>query len=430
MDNHSARRHATWAASATARNIVCAGAIAMNELIDAQENEAAAWGTACHQIAEACIREEYNAGASLNVAIKVGKFEFIVDEDMAFCAQDYVDYCADEVKKEPCKFWIEENFSLKALEPPYDAGGTGDFILYRPASWHLKVIDLKGGRGVVVEATGNPQMRTYAIGALLAHPELDVETVEVAIVQPRAPHKDGRIRTETFHVADLLEWTSDLLVHMRRSRAAYDAFQTLPPNSRLAFEAWSEAWLTTGQCTFCDAKSICVKYKREALATIPAKAKEWFEGTAEELPDVSNAPMLMSPEELAHALNGLDMLSDYIKALRERAHREAERGVQIPGWELAEKVGNRAYLEKDQAKLAKELKLVLNIGDEEIYERSIRSVAQLEKVLGSKRKAEFAKLEKKIWERPIKGTDLVRVSKTGRAPAASKPAKFFEAMEN
>jgi hypothetical protein len=78
----------------------------------------------------------------------------------------------------------------------------------------LEVVDLKGGRGVVVEVKGNPQLRTYALGAMLANPGIDVSHVQVTIVQPRAPHKDGRIRSERFHVADLVEWTAELMAAM------------------------------------------------------------------------------------------------------------------------------------------------------------------------------------------------------------------------
>ena len=50
--------------------------------------------------------------------------------------------------------------------------------------------------------TGNKQMRTYALGALLAHPGKAVDTITVTIVQPRANHPDGIIRSETFDVVE------------------------------------------------------------------------------------------------------------------------------------------------------------------------------------------------------------------------------------
>src|SRR5690606_6882742 len=116
----------------------------------------------------------------------------------------------------------EERFSLDALEPPFEAGGTGDFVAWFEQDRRLEIVDFKNGRGVV-DVEGNPQLRTYALGAMLHHTALAVDTVTVTIVQPRAAHKDGRIRSETFHVADLIAWTADLLKAMQRSKAAKEA---------------------------------------------------------------------------------------------------------------------------------------------------------------------------------------------------------------
>ena len=56
MNNyHHTRTHAAWAASATARNTTCAGAMAMATLAGPEvESGTAAWGTATHQLAQKC----------------------------------------------------------------------------------------------------------------------------------------------------------------------------------------------------------------------------------------------------------------------------------------------------------------------------------------------------------------------------------------
>jgi hypothetical protein len=292
----------------------------------------------------------------------------------------------------------------------------------------MEVVDLKNGMGVV-NVNENKQLRTYALCALLNTPNVTgVKTITSTIVQPRAPHKDGCIRSETYHVADLIDWSVDLLARMRLSKQALTEFEALDGN-RVKFDAWAETWLTTGSCTFCPAEGICPKRRKEALSIMGGTAKRWFEEPTTDAPLViSNAPELASPEELAHWLDGLEALEAWIKAVRGYAHSAAERGVQIPLWEIVDKIGNRAWMEKDEAKLVAVLKAKLALTDDQVFERSVRSVAQIEKVLGAKRKAELTALEKELWEKPRKGTNLVRIDKTGREPAKSMAEKYNESV--
>jgi hypothetical protein len=441
-DAHHTRSHSAWAASATARNTTCAGAMAMVTLAGPEvESEAAAWGTACHQLAERCLSLTVDAVYYLGSIEKTESFSFTVDEEMAGCAQEFIDYCRERIaeytaddKTGVCTWWLERNFSLDALDPPFEAGGTGDCILWFPKWKMLEIVDLKGGRGVVVEVKGNAQARTYGLGAMLEFPELDVEIVRSTIVQPRAPHKDGRIRSEEIHVADLVDWTSWLSLKMRLSKDAIDEFPGI--ENRVDFDDWAEIWLTTGACTFCPAEGFCPKRRKEALAAAGQKAVDWFEDPTAVVPVALNAPAISSAEELGHTLDGLEALESWIKAVRAHAHTRAERGEKIPGWMLAEKIGNRAWIDADEDdndieafKLAEKIRKALKIDDEQnlFVPSKVKSVAQIEKVLGS-RKTELAKLEGKLWHKPVKGTNLVSETKTTRTPAKSKPEQHFEAL--
>jgi Protein of unknown function (DUF2800) len=426
-DAHHTRGHSVWSASATSRNAVCAGAIAMETMCEDRETEAAAWGTCAHQIGERCLRVGTDANQYLGDIEKSGKFEFVVDDEMDNCSQEYVDYCRGRLAEykaatgEDAQFWVEKNFSLEKINPSLEAGGTCDCTMYFPLSRLLEIVDLKGGRGVVIEVAGNPQMRSYALGAMLNLPNILIETVRVTIVQPRAQHRDGAIRSETFHVADLLEWAADLLGLMRRSRQALDEFNEIQGDS-VAFDAWAEKWLTTGQCIFCPAKAICPKVREEVLARIPEVAAKWFEDIFVPTPSViSNLPRTGSPEQLAHDLDGLEMIEEWISALRMYAHAQAENGVNIPGYQLADRIGNRAWI--DEVKASESL-AAMGLPEKQIFEQKFKSPAQIEKILGSKRKAEIEPLV----HRPVRGTNLVAASKTTRPPAASKVETYFEKL--
>ena len=288
----------------------------------------------------------------------------------------------------------------------------------------MEVVDLKNGMGVV-DVNENKQLRTYALCALLNAPSANVKTITSTVVQPRAPHKDGRIRSETYHVADLIDWTVDLLARMRLSKQALTEFEALD-GSRIAFDAWAEKWLTTGACTFCPAEGICPKRRKEALSIMGDTAKRWFEEPTTDDPlIVGNAPDIASPEELAHWLDGLEALESWIKAVRGYAHGAAERGVDIPNWMIVDKIGNRAWI--DEVK-ASEALVALGLGEKEIFESKMRSPAQIEKQLG-KRKAELAALEGKIWEKPIRGTNLVSAAKSTRTAAKGLTERHNEKLE-
>lgn len=419
MVDHGSRDHATWSASATERNWNCSGALAMTKDLPEQTNEAADWGTCCHQISEKCLREGVQAIDFLGTIEKGKKYEFEVDEEMVETAQMYVDYVRKRVIEAAPKnvnpaslLQIEQRFSLASLKPPFEAGGTGDAVIYFPLEKLIEVVDLKGGRGVVVEAKGNKQGRTYGLGAMLANPQLVVERIRVTIVQPRAGHQDGRIRSETFHVADLIEWTTDLLEKMHRSKKAMIDRPTM--NSTV----WEREYLNAGDhCgkTFCKAAGFCPALERKALDT----AGVWFDDLDQ--PRLSNTPDMLSPERAAQLLDAADMIGEYINAVRAYWHSQAEMGIEIPNYVLVDKIGRRKWKEADETVVA----TLKAKGVDDPFTRKVVSPAQAEKLLGTKRKAELAEL----IETPVNGTNLTRADKTTRKAATPSVNKHFSVLD-
>lgn len=429
--NHADRGHAQWSASSTSRNVTCAGAIAMATLAGPEkESEHAARGTACHEISEKSLNGGQDPSFFLGSSVKTKEREIEIDEEIVEGATEYVDYVRSQ-RVDPAlsgaKVWIEQHFSLAALNPPLEAGGTGDAVIYFPALKLLEIVDLKFGRGVV-DPEGNPQLRTYALGAILAFPDLEVDRIKVTIVQPRAPVKGETIRSETFHVAEIIDWTDDLLKSMKRARDALDEFEQIG-GSRVLFDEWAEKWLQPGACKFCKAEGICPKLRNKALAIAPEAIQAWFEDpTLVTPPDAkANMPELLSPEERGHILDGLEMLEDFIKAVRASEHTRAERGDPAAGWQLSDKIGNRKFVEKDEKKLVSLLGEKLNLKTEHLFAPAkVKSPAEIQKMIGDKRKAEIDAL----CERPKTGTNLVSASKTTRPPAKSKVETFAEEVKD
>jgi hypothetical protein len=308
MTDHAARDHATWSASASERLWACPGSLTLNAGLADKESEAAAWGTAAHEVAERCLRTGNDAVHYLGMIVSTKSHKIEVDDEVAECAQVYVDYV--RAQWGDGTLLIEQKFDLAAINPPFEAGGTGDAVILKPDLGLLEIVDLKGGRGIVVEATGNKQLRTYALGAILANPG-PWRTVKATIVQPRAPHPDGRIRSEEFHVADLIDWTTDLLDAMKKAAEAQRYFG--------GGANWPSLYLKAGtHCTFCKAAATCPALAGRALE----EARTFFkpEGGLATPPEPTSLTMAQIVRVLDHA----DMLQNWLNAVRAYAQDQAE----------------------------------------------------------------------------------------------------------
>ncbi|WP_035670047.1 DUF2800 domain-containing protein [Bradyrhizobium liaoningense] len=416
--DHSEREHDEWSASSTERNVTCAGAIALNSRVKTpeKESEAAAWGTACHQLSEKCFKTGKDADEYIGTVEKTKQRKIEVDEEVAETTQMYVDYVRNrlaEYKKHagpngaPAVVHHEQRFSLAALKGPFPAGGTGDTVMYFPVWKLIEIVDLKGGRGLV-EAAGSYQLRSYALGAMLTNQGLNIEKVRTTIVQPRAAHKDGRIRSETLDVADLVEWTADLVAAMRRSKQACDEFDTMP------FAAWSAKWLTPGKCKFCPSEGSCPALEQRALDAVGV----WFDDL--DKPQISNSPANDTPEKLAETLDLLDMIQDWISARRAFAHQQAEAGVVIPNYILVPKQGREKWKDEDGVEAKVKQACALLSVDKYLNPAKLKTPKQIRKALGKKEN-----LVAGLSVTPSEGTNLVRADKTTRQAVPSAVDKFF-----
>lgn len=414
MADHGARAHATWSASASDRLWACPGSLALTAGLPDKESEAAAWGTACHQVSEKCLRGGKDAVDFLGTTEKTKAHSFAVDEEMAETAQVYVDYVRGQVFKimDARSFvFYEQKFSLAKINPPFDAGGTGDAVILDAGRKTIEIVDLKGGRGVVVEAVGNKQLRTYALGAVLANPG-DWRTVRVTIVQPRAPHPDGRIRSEEFDVIDLFDWTVDLQEAMLRAKRAVDC--DVPEEFYDFLEAGDH-------CIFCKAKATCPALQQTALA----EAHTYFkpEGGMAQPP----APQTLTMEQMVRVLDHADMIQNWLNAVRAYAQDQAEMGVDVAAGDsvyvLTPKRATRKW--RDETDVDAICKATGRDAGEFFNEPKLMSPAQVEKVVGKKG---FAALSDLVVAESS-GFNLTRSDKTTRGAVAAPAKTFFQPIE-
>jgi hypothetical protein len=357
---HAARAHVELAPSKASQWLNCPGSILLSRGVKDQGSWYADEGTAAHELGEKCLRSGTNPHDHLGLVIKVKDKEFTVDSEMAENVCVYVNHVRSLQSRAGLGGLIEARFYLDKgqLNPPGPMGGTSDFTLHDPKLRRLDVVDLKYGAGTLVEVNNNPQLRYYALAAV---DELklygQVDEVHVTIVQPRADHPDGPVRTEVLSIADIIDFSIDLLD---------GAHLALTPNAPLK---------TGSHCKFCKASAQCPAKQAEALAVLEGEF-ELDDAPAMELPD----PRLLPIERLASYLDKFDILDSWMKNCWQVVFEQAQAGVHIPGKKLVAKKANRkwAVSEEDVLKLARKLKF----GKKEIYDSKLRSPAQLEKVFG------------------------------------------------
>ena len=280
-----------------------------------------------------------------------------VSQEMAHAVCDYVDYVKREA--EGNLLLVEQRVDFSDVIGVPDSFGTSDAVVI--AGDLIKIIDLKYGMGVRVEAEENEQLQLYALGALENYALLgEFKTVKMAIVQPRLDH--------------ISEWqisVEDLRAFGGRARdAALDAME-------LTRRVVSRDDLAPGekQCKFCKAKAICPALAEFVQATVDAD----FENL--DADEIKTAPMGMGPNYLGVALAAVPLIEDWCKAVRAKAESELLAGRPVTGFKLVRgRNGQRRW--GDEARAAEILEQHLG---KAAFDTSLISPAAAEKKLkGSK----------------------------------------------
>jgi len=394
---HADRAHAVLGASSAHRWMACPGSVRLAADAPRRSSRYADEGTAAHQLAERCLRE--NAPVVTPAAFYIGQDEYVgsdpweVTEDMAEAVQVFLDTVRGAMQPGD-ELLTEVRFDLSAIYP--GMFGTNDACVLSRSRGKLYVLDYKHGKGYVVEAAGNPQLRYYGLGALLKLGSEGIHTVSLTIVQPRAPHRLGPVRTEEISTLDLLEWAADL-------KAA--AIRTADP----------AAPLVAGEhCTFCAAAGAC-----------PALAKKASDAAMVEFgpygTKVPTEPKVLPIEKIVQILDAADMIDDWIAAVRAHALHLADRGEGVPGYKLVPKRATRKWRDADEP-----WKVSNALADEGVdrnllwAEPKLKTPAQIEKLLPKDKRGALDALTVK----ESSGVNLVKDSDPRPEKEASAVADF------
>lgn len=342
--------HAELGASSASRWMACPGSVRLSALMPTPlSSPAAVEGTRAHALAELCLTKGIDPDTYVGLTLEGGE----VTDDMAEDVLTYIAF-ARQLIEESTKHWIEHRFNLAALKPVRPLYGTADLVTYDGPTKTLHVADLKFGRGVLVEVEDNPQLKYYGLGAALTLTGLEIETIVTTIVQPRAGHADGPIRSHTYPYTEIIEFAGELL------RAAE---ATVAPDAPL---------VPGKQCRWCRAAGSCPAQRM----AVEAAAQMSFDAYVQPV-----APETLSDEELAKVMAILPMVNEWTAAVHRVVEGKLARGEGFPGFKLVSKRPTRQWL--DKADVEAWLK-AQDYNAEEIFVQKIKSPAQVEKLVGKK----------------------------------------------
>lgn len=381
-------RHAELSPSAAARWIGCPGSVRVAKMFPDNGSIYAAEGTIAHSYLESLIKED-TTGQTQALEMAGRLYEKATDlsesaEDMKRYIDTMYNWLLEELYAEraidpTATIYSEQEVDLSRYIP---AGfGTTDVTIARQSMIHI--LDLKYGKGVAVDAEDNPQLRLYALGML---EDLDaiyeVEEVRMTIYQPRL----NNISTVSMSARELRTWGREVV-----KPAAHDALQEDAPTC-------AGSW-----CKFCPGRALC-RTRADYYTSLEASMHD-----------------LLSNDEIGAVLDQADGIVTWVEELRKDALAKLLNGEEIKGWKPVEGRSVRAF-SCDETEIVKSVELA-GWDSNMLYDRKIKSLAQIEKVLG---KAEFAAALGEYVTKPTGKPTLAPVS--DKRPVYNKTANAINAL--
>lgn len=365
--------HAVLGASSAHRWLICTPSARLCEKLTSrfgsESSPYAAEGTKAHALAEIKVRLAYYKADGMTAAkhsrmspeqqetyLGVNEFRFKalrnelgdIPKDMEQATDSYCDivmekYLSAKEADPGAQLYLEQRLDYSAWVP--SGFGTGDCIIVSDSL--LEVCDYKHGKGIPVDAVGNPQLRLYGLGAMERFGRLyDFQSVRMTIIQPRL----DSVSEETLTCDDLTSWAAEEVV-----------------------EKAKQAWTGSGEfvpgehCRFCAAKAVC--------SARVAQAMRMFQYGLE-------APGLIPDEQIPSILGMLNDAEAWIKDIRAYAENQALHGQVWPGWKLVHgKKPNRQWADPEEVKAQ-----LLRAGypADQFQEVKLKPVGEIEKALGKK----------------------------------------------
>lgn len=387
--------HAKYGPSASKRWIACPGSVTASWLPPERgaSSAYAAEGTWMHAVAEHQLLFSGSQMPKVGDTKTLDGHTLTWDDTMADAVDFYVEYVlALRAGLRNPTLLIEQQVRLSA-----DLWGTADALLWgeprdAPGTTELHVIDLKGGRGVMVPATSE-QLRIYALAAMddptVAAPRFP-DVVCTHVVQPRAPGAKFSMH----------DWDRETL----------DAWRDFVLEPAVARLDRGDDWLASGaHCQFCPGMGVCPELARKARRAAHVE----FGGTPP-------PPGVLSLTDLGRTLEQAELIGRWITAVRGEASAALDRGEKVPGWKLVQKRATRKW--RDPASVRRYLEHYGVDPDKYLTDPVLKTPAQVLKLIPARDRKAF---EADQVAAESSGTTLVPDS-DGRPEVAHGPQADFD----
>ncbi|CAB4195481.1 Protein of unknown function DUF2800 [uncultured Caudovirales phage] len=352
--------HAKFSVSAAYRWTVCPASWRANLNVPRTTNKYAEEGTLVASVLEACLKSPSDRTGILRSQTP----------DIRTCVNETLDYIAAKI----AEIGGSQALSEQRLVIPLKDGdissfwGTADVVITSIDEKYLEIVDYKHGV-VPVEVEANPQLLGYAAGAALGYFYVEglrklsyvPEKVVLTIIQPRAFHKDGSIRSWEISLEDLREWYRWILE--RVAECLSDSPEFVPGDKR---------------CKYCGVSATC-----EARQEYVLKAPGMGLTRIPLLGDMNlPAPASVDLDRLGAIVCGAPAIRAWLEDCEDKAYELARQGMTIPGQKLVESISRRTWLngEEETAKAIME-----ETGGEidSVMPRSLVGLGEAEKILAA-----------------------------------------------
>lgn len=336
--------HAILGPSGSGTWISCPASIRMCRDIPRTESKYAEEGTQFHTLCEITARHRLLGGSGADY----------IDEFLEWTSETDEEWQEDQLKYVTswliflAKAMAEDPDAIVLLEQRVDTGvpgcwGTADVVIISLRYGWIRVIDIKYGAGIWVDAVENSQLMLYGVGALgLVEDPLMIHDVIVTVWQPRK----NNVSDYSISRQELVKWRDDLI-----------------PVAKLALGEDAPFGPSESACRFCPAAGVCAPRTRHMLAQ-----------------DFGD-PDVLTGDEMAEAYGRTSELKRWITDIEDAALKRAyEEEGSVPGFKVVRSGGRRQIVDPEAAV---ERLLLANYPPEKVYNRKPATLSELEKVVGS-----------------------------------------------
>ena len=343
--------HAILSPSSANRWINCPPSAMLNAEAGDRDTVFTREGTLAHAVAELKARKYFigMGPQKYAAALKKLKSDELWQDEMDGHTDAYLDALKDIAATFTDTPYVALEQRVDFSEYVPEGFGTADCIMIGGEVLHI--VDFKYGKGVDVSAEDNPQLKLYAVGAILQYMAFyDIFTVRMTIVQPRIKREPD---TWEIEARNLLNW----------------AEHEVKPAAQLALSGEGE-FAEGDWCRWCAVRGNC---RRRAEAQLEL-AKQDFK-----------LPPTLTDSEVGEALTLGRRLKSWLSDLEEYALTACLNGAEVTGWKAVAGRAVRAWTDQDAAFTAAKK---AGVPEEMLYKREPVTLAQLEKIMGKKAFAE------------------------------------------